>query len=153
MNFQKIIEEAKKDPDLLPQIDVNAIISNVDERQNAYLKNETILTISKTIYDVLSKVENIQEDTVKQYFEKLKGYRYVDNLCDLRSGLYIRWIRLGSSKPTLTNGSFLQSVKIAETANILCKNARNQFFTIRFDECIIFQKLSIEEELILSIQK
>mgnify|MGYP001234355298 CR=1 FL=1 len=98
MNIQQIYEEALKDPKLLSQIDVNEIISNVDERQNAYLKNETSQSVSKTIYEVLSDVENIEEDTVKLYFEKLKGYRYVDNLCDLRPGLYIRWIIIRYSR-------------------------------------------------------
>jgi hypothetical protein len=153
MNVQEIYEEALKDPKLLSQIDVNEIISKVDERQNAYLKNETLESVSKTIYDVLSDVENIEEDTVKQYFGKLKGYRYVDNLCDLRPGLYIRWISLGDSNINLTNGAFFQSSKIGETVNILCKNSRNRFFTIYYDDCIIFQKLSIEEEIILSLQK
>lgn len=153
MNIQEIYEEALKDPQLLSQIDINDIISKVDERQNAYLKNETLHSVSKTIYEVLSDLEDIEEDKVKQYCEKLKGYRYIDNLCDLRAGLYIRWISLGDSNISLTNGAFFQSSKIGENINILCKNSRNRFFTIHYDDCIIFQKLSIEEEIILSLKK
>jgi len=152
MNVEEIYQQALNDPELASKLNIDEIISKVDERQNAYLKNETLQTVSRTIYEILSKVDNIKEDTVKLYCEKLKGYRYIDNLCDLRSGLYIRWIRLGDSSTILKNGAFFQNVRIAESTSLLCKNSRNQFFSIRFDDCIIFQKLLPEEEIILSIQ-
>ena len=34
---------------------------------------------------------------------------------------------------------------------ILCKNFKNIFFQIKFDECIIFQKISEQEHVILSV--
>ena len=41
-------------------------------------------------------------------------------------------------------------VKFMDTGTqILCRNVCNKFIQIKFDECIIFQKLSVEEQLIL----
>jgi len=126
-------------------------LANVDENQNPYLKNETLETITRTIFDTVSGINNISEKEVKSMCEKIKGYRYVDNLCDLRTGLCIRWIRLGTHTPKLTSGALVSNIKIGESANVLSKRFNQRFFTIRFEDHASFQKLSAEEEIILSM--
>jgi hypothetical protein len=85
---------------------------------------------------------------MNNYCNRLIGYRVVDRICDLRNGIMIRWIKKNNGR--LTNGGLLMSVKIEDKGvQLLCKNSINNFFNIRFDDCIIFQKLTLEEQVIL----
>jgi hypothetical protein len=77
---------------------------------------------------------------------RLMGYRYVDRVCDLRNGQLIRWIK----NDKLTNGGLLMNVKIENNGVLLlCKNNANRFFNVRFDDSVLFQKLSMEEQIVL----
>ena len=79
---------------------------------------------------------------------RLSGYQCIDRLCDLRTGRLVRWIKKPNGK--LTNGGVLVDVKIENKGvKLLCKNNMNRFFSIYFDDCLVFQKLTMEEQLIL----
>ena len=150
-----------------------------DEEDNfpSYLENKTAISIQKEISDVCFR-ENIPQNIV----EKLTEYRYVDKICDLIRGKYIRWVRLSKDKGdltltkgdltltkgdltltkgnltltkgdlTLTKGGIVADIKFLENGiYILIKNACNKFIQYRFDECITFQKLSVEELLYINI--
>jgi hypothetical protein len=80
----------------------------------------------------------------------------VGEICDLFRGRHIRWIRLFETNgeritnPTLTNGGIVTDIKFQENGiYIQCKNPRNQFMQFRFDHCILFQKLTTEECMLL----
>jgi hypothetical protein len=79
---------------------------------------------------------------------RLMGYRLIDRICDLRNGRLIRWVK--KSNGTLTNGGLLMNVKIEDNGIILlCKNNAHRFFNLRFDDSIVFQKLTMEEQIVL----
>jgi hypothetical protein len=41
---------------------------------------------------------------------------------------------------------------LEEGIHILCRNGRNQFIQFKFDECLVFQKLTDEEWMLLSVK-
>ena len=97
------------------------------------------------MYESLSFLE---EDKKKDYCMRLIGYHIVDRICDLRNGRLIRWIK--KENGLLTNGGLLMNVKIENKGVILlCKNNSNRFFNVCFDNCLVFQKLSMEEQIVL----
>ena len=50
----------------------------------------------------------------------------------------------------LTNGGIVVDINFTkEHTLIVCRNYRNYFIKYKFDDCITFQKLSTEEQLIL----
>jgi predicted nucleotidyltransferase len=127
--------------------------NNVTEEDNfpSYLENKTASIIQKEISDVCIR-ENIPQNIV----DKLTEYRYVDKICDLIRGKYVRWIRLSTkgSLPTvtLTKGGLVADIKFLENGiYVLIKNAHNRFIQYKFDDCITFQKLSVEELLYISL--
>jgi hypothetical protein len=78
----------------------------------------------------------------------LAHYKYVDGLHDLKTGGYIRWVH-ATDLSKLMNGGFVVRVNIEDEGTlVLCKN-RGRFFNLYMDECIIFQKITPEEHLIL----
>ena len=113
-----------------------------------YLENKTYLIMQQEIKDVCIR-ENIHDDD--KILNKLREYRYVDKICDLVRGKFVRWIRLNSTCK-LTKGGIVADIKFLENGtHILIKNALNRFIQYKYDECITFQKLSVEELLYLKI--
>ena len=89
---------------------------------------------------------------MKDNLKKLKEYRYINNINDLNYGCYIRWINLKNIENLkLTNGGFICDIKINEGIEILCRNNFNKLFQLRFDENLIFQKLTDQEKVLLSV--
>tara|TARA_Y100000996_G_C22388409_1_gene588122 strand:+ start:162 stop:569 length:408 start_codon:yes stop_codon:yes gene_type:complete len=84
------------------------------------------------------------------FLRKLKDYRYCTDLKDIQYGFYIRWISLKNPDNIyLTNGGCICDIKIINNElHVLCKNGR-RFFQIKFDENLIFQKISNQERIIL----
>jgi hypothetical protein len=79
---------------------------------------------------------------------KLKGYKHVDELQDMREGTFVRWIHFNRRK--LTNGAFLVRVDIRDDGiYLLMRNTYGKLFSIWADECLIFQKITPQERIML----
>lgn len=150
MDLEQIYKNALEDPTLLSTIDVDALLAKTEG--NHFLENRTVDDISKEIFEAIDSL-GLSEEIAIGFCKRLSGYRVVDKICDLRNGRLVRWIRLPSkegSTISLTNGGLLMNVKIENTGvQLLCKNNANRFFNFKFDGCIVFQKLSMEEQLVL----
>ena len=86
--------------------------------------------------------------------DKLKHYRYIENVKDLKYGYYIRCIKLDSKKAlTLNRGGIIAGITIMneDEVNILCRNNMHRKFTIKFEKNLIFQKLNDQELLLLTV--
>jgi len=143
MNIQEIYLQAQSDPDLFSSINIDELLENIESETTEYLDGKTLEIISNEIRNVLS---SIFQD-INPIFDKLIGYRYVSLVQDIRQSVYIRWICSGRSK--LENGGTVISIKIREDgAQVICKTA-GRHISFRFEECIVFQKLTTEEQLIL----
>jgi len=146
-DLEKIYKEAIEDVELLGSIDVDALLEKIGE--NHYLENKDLDDISREIFETVSSV--IKDDHMaKSCCMRLTGFRLVDRVCDLRNWRLIRWIKGGS----LTNGGLLMNVKIENKGVVLlCRNNVGRFFNVRFDDCVIFQKLTMEEQIVLMAGK
>jgi hypothetical protein len=150
MDLDGIYKSAIEDPTLLSTIDVDALIGKMED--NHYLENKTLDDISKEIFYAIHSLGYSNTDDnelLQQICVRLSGYRIVDRICDLRNGRLVRWIKKKNPK-ILTNGGLLVNVKIENTGvKLLCKNNLNRFFSVFFDDCLVFQKLTMEEQVIL----
>lgn len=136
----------------MASLDIEKLLKSLDNENNASLVDQTRFTIQKHKNDMLQQLQ-IKGEELKCFHKKLKQYRYIDDLSDLKYGSYIRWIRLTNpEKICLTNGGTILDVKIYDKGcNILCKNSFNRMFEIRFDECMIFQRLTEQEQVLLDV--
>jgi hypothetical protein len=147
MDIDAIFEKVKKDTSLLAQIDVEELLKNVNDDKHDYLDNKTLGDI---LDENIKAVKGLGLPSVqmKDICNRLAGYRYVENLYELHKGKHIRWIRNDNKK--LTNGAIVMDVKFLDNgSHVLCRNAQHRLFQVKFNESIIFQKLSTGEQLIL----
>lgn len=133
------------------------LIKSIENENNHHILHLTKGKIKSNINDILQKIQLTNEE-LNKYHKKLDGYRYIDNINEYEYGRYVRWINLNKNNPVLTNGGIITSIVYDSEATdsdvcIRVKNNRNRFFCIRTNECIIFQKLSDQEYILLDLMK
>jgi hypothetical protein len=132
------------------KIDVDSLLDSLDDESNETLLNLSTKKIHEMNLLLLNELELTKEET-DEILEKLKGYKFVDELKDLKSGTFLRWIPLDATEAKLTRGAFFCDVNITdEGINVLMKNHFHRHFTIKFDDHMIFQKLTNQELILLS---
>lgn len=160
MEYIHQVQNKKMDDDLKSMIsDIQSELSNTDNIENildmiddykcsSNIENKTTDDIMKEIINVLNVHTIPNTDTVSR---KLIEYVYIDEICDIQKGRHIRWIRITpGAKLTLTNGGVIMDVKFTDNGTqILCKNKGNMFIQYKFDDCISFQKMSNQEQIII----
>ena len=131
-------------------MDINTLMKALDNQDNESIMNVDHKKIQKIKNDMLQKL-GLDRQKLKSYHKSLKKYRYIDELPELRYGSYIRWISLKNPENlTLSNGGIVCDIKIHDGINIICKNNIHRFFQLKMSECLVFQKLSQQEQIILS---
>ncbi len=128
----------------------NPLEKALDNDSNSSIMNYNSRMIKSIKNDYLQKLL-LSRDNLKDFHEKLKNYRYVDDLTDIQYGRYIRWINLKDpNKIALTRGGIIIDIKILSNGiHLVCKNTYNHKFQIKIDECYIFQKLTEQEQILL----
>ena len=113
------------------------------------LNNRKIKTIKNNVLQSLQ----LDSKTLKSYHKKLKDYRYCSEFPDVQMGYYCRWINLKNPENIrLTNGGIIIDFKLYDDGlQLVCKNNRNQIMQLKFNEIMLFQKLSNQEKIILSV--
>lgn len=147
ININELFENAMKDPTLFSSLDINKLLESVENDKNDYLENKSMKTITTEIYEKINELL-IPQKCKFDYCQKLVGYRLVDDVHELHKGKHIRWIR--ESKINLTNGGIVMDVKFLDNGTqVLCMSTGKRFIQFKYDECTIFQKMSMEEQLII----
>ena len=128
------------------------LLNALENETNNSIMDLTSGKINEYKNNVLQKLQ-LERKYLKTMHKKLKLYRYVRDMNDLEYGYYIRWITLKNpEKVNLTNGGIVISIEIInDQIQIRCKNNMNRIFQIKFDECMIFQKITDQEKVILGI--
>jgi len=84
--------------------------------------------------------------------KKLNGYRYVDEIKDVKYGAFIKWIPISNPEYLpLHTGGMICDIKVTDNGVIIvCKNFMHKHYQIKMDECLLFQKLSHQELVLLA---
>jgi len=132
--------------------EADKILNTLNNEENTFLLKQTRDTIHKLKNDMLQKLQ-FSSEKLREMHKKLKLYRYVADLTHLKYGSYIRWFKLTNpDNINLTNGGIVIDIKFLKTGcNILCKNNINRLYEIKFDECMIFQKITDQEQVLLDV--
>tara|TARA_B100002051_G_C16743261_1_gene645729 strand:+ start:4015 stop:4437 length:423 start_codon:yes stop_codon:yes gene_type:complete len=131
-------------------LDVDKLLGALDNESNESVVDLNWKDVHALKNDMLQKL-HLSRDALRSMHRKLKAYRYVDELPDLRFGAYVRWIPLeGDNAGKLLCGGIVCDVKTDDGVAIVCRNRQHRFFQARLGECLMFQKLSDQEMVILS---
>uniref|UniRef100_A0A6C0C3I6 Uncharacterized protein n=1 Tax=viral metagenome TaxID=1070528 RepID=A0A6C0C3I6_9ZZZZ len=132
--------------------EMNKLLQALENETNSSVMLLTTSKIKEYKNNILQKLQ-LERNDLKKIHKKLTEYRYCTDMSDLQFGYYIRWIPLKDPENLyLTNGGILCDMKIVnDQIHIMCKNFRNQIWQFKFDETIIFQKISPQEKVILSV--
>jgi len=129
----------------------NDLLMALENESNASIMKLNTRKIQKHKNDILQQIIK-DKHTLKSFHKKLRFYRYCGELCDLQDGHYIRWISLKNPENIkLTLGGFFIDTEFNNGyLQIICKNGRRKI-KAKFDEILIFQKISNQEAVILSV--
>ena len=132
-------------------IDINNLLTALDNEKNDSIMNLTTPKIQEMIFGILKEL-HLDREILIDYFKKLKGYKYVDEINDLKHGGFIRWIPLTDPTHLPLNqcGIICDIIITDDGVYIVCKNFMHRHYRFKMDECLIFQKLSAQEMVILS---
>jgi hypothetical protein len=112
------------------------------------------LTDTRTIKDrklrILQNI-TIDKDELTHYYKLLTSYRYIDEVDELRMGSYIRFFKLDTQTLDLGRGGFLADIQVIKQRIVLLFKNRTRFFKLKMDECILFQKNTQQENILIQI--
>ena len=132
-------------------MDLNKLTNALDNENNESIMNFTTKKILEMNYNILKEL-HLDKETTITYLKKLKGYRYIDEINDLKYGSFVKWIPIiDPNNIPLHYSGIICEIKITDDGVFLvCKNFMHRHYTFKMDECLIFQKLSTQEQIILS---
>jgi hypothetical protein len=134
-------------------MNVDKLLKALDDESNETLLNFTTDQIREMNLNILKELHLTKKETIDIY-NKLKDYKYVDEMNDLKYGTFIRWIPIEDPNNIfLSKGAIFCEMKIKDDGvYCVCKNfgfpARH--FQISMDKNLIFQKLTEQELVLLS---
>ena len=133
-------------------LDVDGLLHALDNDNNASIIKLTSRKIKEQKNNILQQLQ-LPREKLKELHKKLQDYRYVNELDDIEYGRYIRWISLKDpEKIKLTNGAIVCDLRVFnEQIHIRCKNSFHHMMQLILDECIVFQKLTDQEKVVLSV--
>jgi hypothetical protein len=132
-------------------MDINNLMYALDNDKNEGIINLTTTKILEMNKNILKEL-HLDRETMLTYLKTLRGYRYVDELQDLKYGSFIRWIPITNPENIpLKYAGIICDIKITDNGVlIVCKNFMHRHYTFKMDECLIFQKLTTQEQVLLS---
>ena len=129
---------------------VESLLKAVDNESNESILSLSSKQIKQEKNDILQKL-GVKGQTLVDLHKRLKDYRFIDGLENLNFGAFVRWINI--SDPTevyITNGGYVcEMTATDDTVMVRCKNVYHQFFQFDFNTCLVFQKLSNQEKVLL----
>lgn len=134
-------------------MDVQKLIKALDDNNNESLLNFTTDKIREMNLKILKELHLSKKETIDMY-NKLKDYKYIDEMNELKYGTYLRWVPI--EDPTnifLTKGAIFCEMKITDDGVFcICKNFGfpSRYFQLSIDKNLIFQKLTEQELVLLS---
>jgi hypothetical protein len=152
--LEKIYKDAKQDPSLFSTIDPNELLKELEKERNSYIEDKTTKDMIEEIKQSIEEEfgDELDKDKQKIMIQKLIGYRYADELDVLHIGKNTRWIQKYKDDIKVTNGGLLLNTIFTEDGiNLVIKLWNGRINKIRFDDCLVYQKMSFGEQLILMV--
>jgi hypothetical protein len=121
----------------------------INNDNNKSLIGLTFDKVERKKREILEELE-LPKPALNELLKRLEDYRYVDEINELQSGNFMRWINITNPEDLRINsGAILCEIKIEENITLVFKNYRHKYFQINMEENLLFQKFSDQERIIL----
>ena len=134
-------------------MELEEIIKAVENDKNSHILNLTTVKNHKIKINILSEL-SLSKTEIMYYMKKLKTYRYVDQMDELKQGGFIRWIDIRNpDNISLSNVAIFCEFKITDLGvSVVYKNFQGKRqYEFKMEEALIFEKLSYQEEILMKI--
>jgi len=132
-------------------MDVATLMKALENDDHAHLLNLTTSKIKQMKLEILKELGLTRAEFLEM-MEKLKPYRYVDGMNEIRHGAYLRWIPINEPKKgfELKKGGIFCDFRVSDEGTfVLCKSFHHKHFQFKMEDCLLFQKLSDQEQVLL----
>ena len=132
-------------------MDVNKLLYALENDDNESIMNLTTKKIMEMNLNILKELQ-LDKTLTLDYLKKLKGYKYIDEINELKYGSFVRWIPISNPNylPLHHCGIICEIKIIDDGVLITSKNFMHRHYTFKLDECLIFQKLTSQEQVIIN---
>ena len=132
-------------------MDVNKLLCALENYDNESIMNLTTKKIMEMNLKILKELQ-LDKLLTLDYLKKLKGYKYIDEINELKYGSFVRWIPISDPNylPLHHCGIICEIKIIDDGVLITSKNFMHRHYTFKLDECLIFQKLTSQEQIIIN---
>jgi hypothetical protein len=131
-------------------LNMDLLARAAENEDNAHILNLTADAVAAAKTSILYEMVN-NEVARQDIMEKLDGYVYIDEIHEVRSGTYIRWLNVGDDDDiTLAKGGIFCDVRFSDYGAVLrCKTFRNRYYEVKMDNVILFRKLTPQERVLM----
>ena len=134
-------------------MDFEEILKAAENDKNSHILNLTTIKNHKIKINILSEL-SLTKTEIIYYMKKLKTYRYIDQMDELKQGGFIRWIDIREpNNISLSNVAIFCEFKITDLGvSIVYKNFQGKKqYEFKMEEALIFEKLNYQEEILMKI--
>jgi hypothetical protein len=131
-------------------LNMDLLARAAENEDNAHILNLTADAVDAAKTSILQDM--VSDEIARQdILEKLEGYVYIDEIHEVRSGTYIRWLNVGDDDDiTLAKGGIFCDVRFSDYGAVLrCKTFRNRYYEVKMDNVILFRKLTPQERVLM----
>jgi hypothetical protein len=157
IDLEELFKNAQEDPELFSKINIESLLDALEKDSTDYLENKTLDIINQEIFNEIQSL-HCSIEKKKEICGKLIGYRLVNQIFELHRGKLVRTIKIMDEKtnkyitdnPVLRMHGVVMNTKFLDNGtHIVCMNPSRKFSQYKFDSHLTFQKLSLDEQLIL----
>ena len=131
-------------------MEINKLMFALDNENNESIMNLTSKKILEMNLSIIKQL-HLNKKTTIDYLKKIKDYRYVDELDNLKNGSVIKWIPITEPNNLHINCGIICDIRITDNGVLItCKNFIHKYYTFKMDKCLIFQKLTSQEKIIIN---
>jgi hypothetical protein len=157
-NIQEIFEQAQTDPSLRNTLCVEDLLEKIGAENRPHFAVKTINEITEDVVKSFTELDVYSPDFIDKCCRSLFEYQHIDEIHKFQHGRVLRWLRINPIEPDenkakLNSGALCTGVKFFSNGTyVQCIAVHSQrFFTLKFDDYLFYQKLSPEEQMILSL--
>lgn len=135
-------------------VDKERLVSAIQNVKEESIVDTNLSEIKSVKNNVLQQLQ-LSREKLQDFHKRLQKYRYIDEITELNSGDYVRWIDLNNATNIkIASGAFVCDVEInSDGIHLKVKTITHRHIQLRMDEIFLFRKLTDDELVILSALK